>query len=402
MKRISYFLISLSFIIVVNNTFRFYKNKTSYEIGDWLINYQGGFVRKGLVGEFIYQIYKFTEINPYLTVLILIILFYLIFYIIIFKYLNKLHINNYIIFALFSPLSFFFPVFNSKATGRKEILFISLLALVCFYLPKINKKYYMYIYIGLLTLIGLTHEGFIFYFGYFLIPLIFIIKPESFRDIRYEAILISLSSLILIFLTYKFSGNENQVIDICNSIKNFAHQQCESFGQIATLKWDLKNYMSEKEGILLTKYFPLYFFYGVISFLPLFFIYKKASLNVLILNKKINPLILIFIPFIFTIPVYYIALDWGRYLYTSYISSLIIILFLIKNKIISLKFNENFKQNYLLKKVFLPILFVIYCFGWSVPYCCNPEIKSGLIRSVKLAISYYERNGLTLPKYFYK
>lgn len=33
-----------------------------YEVSDWLINYQGGFVRRGLIGELLLQ---FEHIRPY-------------------------------------------------------------------------------------------------------------------------------------------------------------------------------------------------------------------------------------------------------------------------------------------------------------------------------------------------
>ena len=36
---------------------------TGYGINDWLINYQGGFVRRGLIGEFLYQIYQLYPFN---------------------------------------------------------------------------------------------------------------------------------------------------------------------------------------------------------------------------------------------------------------------------------------------------------------------------------------------------
>ena len=48
----------LSYII------RFYNNNAHYEVQDWLINYQGGFVRRGIPGELFYQLYNFTGIHP--------------------------------------------------------------------------------------------------------------------------------------------------------------------------------------------------------------------------------------------------------------------------------------------------------------------------------------------------
>ena len=49
-------LIILSLIIIINNFFRFFQNNSVYEFDPWLSNYQGGFVRRGMPGEFFYQI----------------------------------------------------------------------------------------------------------------------------------------------------------------------------------------------------------------------------------------------------------------------------------------------------------------------------------------------------------
>ena len=72
MKKISLFLISLSLLIVSNNTFRWYQNSENnvYQFGDWLMNYQGGFVRRGFFGEIFFRIYEITNISPPLIILI--------------------------------------------------------------------------------------------------------------------------------------------------------------------------------------------------------------------------------------------------------------------------------------------------------------------------------------------
>jgi len=43
-------LVLLSLLIILNNFFRFFQNKTLYQFLPWLSNYQGGFTRRGLPG----------------------------------------------------------------------------------------------------------------------------------------------------------------------------------------------------------------------------------------------------------------------------------------------------------------------------------------------------------------
>ena len=96
MKKISIFLISLSLLIVSNNTFRWYQNRENnvFQFGDWLINYQGGFVRRGFFGELFFRIYEITNISPSLLIFIFLIFLYLFFGFYCIKLLKKVKRNT--------------------------------------------------------------------------------------------------------------------------------------------------------------------------------------------------------------------------------------------------------------------------------------------------------------------
>ena len=102
-------LLILALIFIIANFYRYYQNRTVYEYADWLINYQGGFVRRGLVGELLFQFYKLTKINlGFVTFLFVISLYILLFtnFIYFLRYLKKNWIN---LFIIFSPISIFPP-----------------------------------------------------------------------------------------------------------------------------------------------------------------------------------------------------------------------------------------------------------------------------------------------------
>jgi len=44
-------------------------SKESWNITEWLINYQGGFVRRGLMGEVIFVFYNYFGLSPYIAIL---------------------------------------------------------------------------------------------------------------------------------------------------------------------------------------------------------------------------------------------------------------------------------------------------------------------------------------------
>ena len=115
-------LIFLSLVIVIINFLRFFKHNSAYQFDPWLSNYQGGFVRRGLPGEFFYKIYELFNINPGLVAFIFVCLLYIFFYLNFFKLIKKIKFNRLYFFVILSPISFYFPILNSKATGHKEII----------------------------------------------------------------------------------------------------------------------------------------------------------------------------------------------------------------------------------------------------------------------------------------
>ena len=133
-------LLIISLIIILNNFFRFFRNNSAYEFDPWLSNYQGGFVRRGFPGEIFYKIHELFDINPGLVAFIFVCSLYIFFYFNFFKLIENIKFNKLYLFAILSPISFYFPILNSKATGHKEIILFFLLSTFCILLPKIKKR----------------------------------------------------------------------------------------------------------------------------------------------------------------------------------------------------------------------------------------------------------------------
>ena len=56
-------LILISSVIIIVNFFYFVKEQSLNQYADWLINYQGGFVRRGLIGEIFIKFTKFFQLD---------------------------------------------------------------------------------------------------------------------------------------------------------------------------------------------------------------------------------------------------------------------------------------------------------------------------------------------------
>ena len=85
--------------------------------------------------------------------------------------------------------------------------------------------------------------------------------------------------------------------------------------------------------------------------------------------KKFSPLLIFSLLILFTFPVYYIGADFGRYMFWSYLSSIIIFFYFVQNKTIKVKLGVV-KIN----KIMILVIF-LYCFTWTIPHCCNNNFK---------------------------
>ena len=132
----------LSGFVIINYIFfsqRIIFRQNPYIVGDWLINYQGGFVRRGFLGELFYQISKIfdvTILNILFTFnsIIIVILFFFTYSII----KNSLKNNIFTIYCIL-PSTFLFTFFDPLAVARKDYL-ILLPYLIYAYMAEKKKK----------------------------------------------------------------------------------------------------------------------------------------------------------------------------------------------------------------------------------------------------------------------
>ena len=58
-----YLVILSCLIFQISKFYSFYSEYSAWQYVDWIINYQGGFVRRGLVGESLFQLHRLTNID---------------------------------------------------------------------------------------------------------------------------------------------------------------------------------------------------------------------------------------------------------------------------------------------------------------------------------------------------
>ena len=372
-KNILFVLIFTVSISQLLKFYSFYIEYSEWQYTDWLINYQGGFIRRGLIGEILFKIYYTFNID--LNILVLITVSSLILFISFLLVKTIHHIsNNYLnILTFLSPGFFLYPLMNSEVVGRKDILMISAIGFFCFFGNRMKKNFLLIILIFLLFLTSLSHTAFLFYSPYLIFIYYLIVKKKNFYISSLEKIILLLTLISMFSLIFFNQGSQLQVEEICNSIKMFVLENCSNRGQMVWLSGNLENYLFQKINIgynfYKTSLIYIFSFLAVFFFLGLKLYNSKISKQ----NKDIffgkNPLFIFLLLFLLTGPVYIIGLDWGRYIYISYSCCFFITIFCFKEKLLISNYDLK------LKKYLFLLLVIVYSFTWTFPFYNANNLK---------------------------
>ena len=223
--RLQYFFIILILLGVPLNLYnnRFYDN--SWTIGEWLISYKGGFVRRGLPGQIIHIISENFTISPihlvwFISVFSITSLVFIILYFGNDFFDTSLLLSQIIILA---PISENFLV-------RKDSFLVLLFGLCLFTLKKTFegslKKQYCIIIINIFSIIAiLSHESYGIW-GLPSITLILFIYERSQGKNLLKSFLFAIFSLlptaISFILCWHFKGNSEQSLMIHQSWQNLS------------------------------------------------------------------------------------------------------------------------------------------------------------------------------------
>ena len=366
----------------------------TFEYGEWLINYQHGFVRRGLIGEIIYLFSNLFNNNIQITFFIILAFVCLIYYFLNYIFIKDIKHNFLYSLVIFSPLFYLFFVVISKVGIRKEIIFYIFYLLYLLHLSSKNfqlNKNWKFIFIFPLLL--LNHESIFFYLPYVILPLLFLVKKEDLKNLIFQTFaLIILSSFVMLFL-YAYKGTEEHTINICQSLGNYAPIKCDWWGPIAALRLDLLKNIENQPLLFFYlsasyKTWLGFVFYILYGFIP-FFIYLRF-VNVSYSNLLINKEFLFFTYSAilgFSLPLFHIAEDWTRWFSIHFHLLAFLIFFLQKIKLVdfenNLKFNKisDYFFNPKIKKMFI-ILVLLY--GTSFHH------HHFFFQGVKLEFTYYK------------
>lgn len=358
---------------------------------EWVINYQGGFVRRGLLGEVVFQISNLFNLNLRFSFLIFQSFLYLIYYYLIYSLIKDLKLNYFILLSIFSPIFIIFPVAELEALGRKEILiFIALVISINLYFRFKNNNLLILFISIIFPILLLTHESSIFY-SLFFISLILITKKEIDSFYLFKIILFSIPSLVSVYAIFYYPHLPEETIQMCEELRKVG----ENCG-LATLFLSKNIGFHKSELGWEIDHIFRYVFIFFVGFLGLIYLSFKSKFNDLKINKLfcnhpfIFHLLILILP---TFAMFFIAVDTGRWIHMSFTCSFIYYFGLLKNNALVLDnkiFSLNLKSEKLNKTLYALFFFII-CLSWNPKAVYHEDLGSlPLYRSLEKFPNYYK------------
>ncbi|MBL4819526.1 MAG: hypothetical protein JKY98_00855 [Gammaproteobacteria bacterium] len=332
-------------------------------MGDWLINYQGGFIRRGLFGEIALILSSYADINTGLIVFLVQIVLYLVFFIFSYFLLKEQKLLTPYILLIFSPFIFAFQIHNVDGGFRKEIIYFALLSFVAWSSTRYQEKIFEKIVYGILLiypLVILTHEMLAVFLPY--IVAIYIVKLDlNVKRLVTLAVFISLS-VVSFILALLYPGTHEQVTLIFDSLVDYSVEG----GAISWLDKSASfGYNHLRAEFLSWGSIAGFSFTLVLSSLAYIPITKKIHL--LFHNQEARYLILFSL--IGTLPLFIVAVDWGRFVYIHLVSIFILSMLMPSNTLnMNLKFNGMLEaiSNKRLLLVPASVFFIAYSTSWYI------------------------------------
>ena len=381
------FLLFTIFLIFYSIFYLYWKHDVGndWSISEWLINYKGGFTRRGLGGGINIFFSNFFSIPLRDSIFFLQATIHSTYLIFLFIYLKDFKLNILQIFALFSPLFLLYPIAELEALGRKEILiFLFFIFLIFFSTEKFHRNIVNLIVFIFFPILCLIWEQIILFAPFFAVILINKNKLYSFSDTLAKLLLIFSSTIVVMTIVFVFPlSNEGHEI-MCKYLELEFNEKCYGSANLLITntiyfdtfyihkKTDFINYL-RYVMIFLVGFFPLYLSLGDNQFTNQENFITKNFKPIFLFLTIYTPILLLFA----------FGHDWGRWIHIQYSLSILLYFYLIKNNIVSNNHNNKSLIEFISKKKRLLIfVFFIYAFFWNPKTLLTGDIATNSLYKI--------------------
>ena len=327
-------------------------------ISEWLINYEGGFTKRGLIGQIAISISELLNFSLRQSIFYFQIFSIGIYYLLLISFFKSVKINKIILLSIFTPIFLLYPVAEIEVLGRKEIIIFSFYLI---YLTLQNFKQKNYFRIFLLPLLMLIWEPVIFFFIFWLIvDYIEGVFEKDFKSIIKYLFTFVPAILIGVYIALN-PISEGDHKNMAIFLKENFNENCYMSCALLLSKSSIYDQFQANFNLLNFEIFFRYFLIILIGFGPLIIMVKFSQF------RKLNNKMLLFLIVPPILILFMMMSDWGRIVNIFYTFSIISFLSLYKKKFVLIN-NEilrNFFVKVLNRKYIYTFFFIIFCFGWN-------------------------------------
>jgi len=379
----NYFFIYLSLLFLFGIFWLYIKHSVGNDstISEWLINYQGGFIKRGLIGEICFQIAIHFDLSLRFVIFLFQSLIYSIFLILIYRFFRNIPTNLIIILSIFTPIFLLYPVAEIEVLARKEtFVFIGFLLFLNISNFNYSSNLPLYYVFFILPIICLIWEPIIFFFPFIASVLVIRLKNNQTATFLSKITICFIPALIVAMLTATNPITPENHSIMANSLKeNFGEDCYMSCGMLLSRSSIISQFLGIYDAVMFESLirYPLII---LIGFGPIFLLSFNTKLKIKILFFKrfknlLYPILLVLAP---VLVLFTMMGDWGRIVNISYTFTVLFYFYLLQNNLIKIDLEKitkkiSFIQN---KKSLLVVFFVLYTFGWTPQTTLRGDVSS--------------------------
>lgn len=367
----------------------------AYTVGDWLINYSDGFVRRGLPGEIFLRIAHLVHVPVPWVAVVSAMLLYIVFLAGVYVLAKPLQLTALWCALLFSPAALPFVVLNGLHDGyRKETLLFAALVVTILLLQRgiSDTALRVYLLVAFPAMI-LSHEAMVICLPYFFAAVALERRSlESALRITAPAFVVAAA---LVVLVGRHAGSTEAAQAICSSVggqwpnlkpgvfpgMDWSHYGLCS-GSVAWLSISLDGFHQQMAGARphLLRAFSLR---AVLTALPLVWALRQMYRKDRMVREVRLMAVTALVCFVGSLALFYSTLDWGRWLHMQYVSLLLILLMTARHAPTFLR-GVSSRHLSTFARVGVPLLTLVYCTCWSLPVTDLIPMRYGYLQTLRV------------------
>ena len=377
------FLLFIIFSIIFAVFFLYIKHNVGNDssVSEWLINYNGGFTRRGLGGEIAIFIANLFDFSLRQSIFFIQSLFHVSYLVLVFLYLKNLKVNIFQLFAIYAPIFLLYPISEIEALGRKEmVLFLSFIIALFLCEKKNSKKNINIYYFFVLPMVVLIYEEIVLFFPFFAAVAIIQNNLNTFKKVFKNLLIIFFPSILIFIYVFinplSLEGHEV----MCTYLESKFGEKCYMSANLLVANTIYFSTFDVVHNNAHLEHYIRYILIFLIGFFPLNFLVSKNRFlnknNFIVNNFKLN--ILFFILYSPSILLFIYGYDWGRWIHITYSFSILFYIYLFKNSIISNNFRikNNLWNGIVKKKILISLIFFIFAFSWYPKTVITSDVGS--------------------------